>query len=73
VGREARDAAYARFTAAGLPIHLALRDEPFGQRHFISADPGGILVDVISPIPPTPEFARYYLGDGVAAPPSTSR
>ncbi|HEX9820255.1 MAG TPA: VOC family protein [Methylomirabilota bacterium] len=67
------DAVYERFTAAGLPIHLPLRDEPFGQRHFMSADPGGILVDVISPIPPSPEFARFYLGDGIAASPSPDR
>jgi uncharacterized glyoxalase superfamily protein PhnB len=66
------DAVYERFTAAGLPIHLPLRDEPFGQRHFISADPGGILVDVITPIPVISEFVPFYLGDGVA-PPSSAR
>jgi catechol 2,3-dioxygenase-like lactoylglutathione lyase family enzyme len=63
------DAVYERFTTAGLPVHLPLRDEPFGQRHFISADPGGVLVDVISPIPPSPEFAACYLA-GEATPPA---
>ncbi len=54
------DAEYARATAAGLPILLALRDEAFGQRHFITADPNGVLIDVIKPIPPTAEFASQY-------------
>ena len=63
---------YERFVAAGLPIHLTLRDEPFGQRHFIAADPGGILVDVITPIPPSPEFAPFYLeGAAPASPPAS--
>ncbi|MEX1036709.1 MAG: VOC family protein [Sneathiella sp.] len=55
------DAEYARATAAGLPILLELRDEPFGQRHFITQDPNGVLIDVITPIPPTAEFAAQYL------------
>ncbi len=38
--------------AAGLPILLDIRDEDFGQRHFITADPNGMLIDVIKPIPP---------------------
>ncbi len=54
------DAEYARLRAAGLPIHLALRSEDFGQRHFITADPNGILIDVIQVIPPTAEFAAQY-------------
>lgn len=55
------DAVYERAKAAGLHILLPLRDEPFGQRHFITADPNGVLIDVIKPIPPTPEFAAQYL------------
>ncbi|MBP7066115.1 VOC family protein [Ferrovibrio sp.] len=54
------DAAYARAVAEGLDIRLALRDEPFGQRHFILADPNGVLIDVIKPIPPSAEFAAQY-------------
>ena len=48
--------------AAGLPILRTLRDEPFGQRHFITADPNGVLIDVIKPIPPSEEFLSQYLG-----------
>ncbi len=39
-----------------------LRDEVFGQRHFMLADPAGNLVDVIQIIPPSEEFAAQYLG-----------
>lgn len=55
------DAVYERVKAAGMRILLPLRDEPFGQRHFITADPNGVLIDVIKPIPPSPEFAAQYL------------
>lgn len=54
------DAVYRRFQAAGLPILLTLRDEDFGQRHFITSDPNGVLIDVIKPIPPSAEFSASY-------------
>ena len=57
------DAEYARVESAGLPIALTLRDEPFGQRHFMVADPNGVLVDVITPIPPSAEHAAQYRPD----------
>ncbi|MFI6987578.1 VOC family protein [Nonomuraea wenchangensis] len=44
----------------GLAPELTLRDEDFGQRHFIVADPNGVLVDVITPIAPTEEYATQY-------------
>ncbi|SFZ85718.1 Uncharacterized conserved protein PhnB, glyoxalase superfamily [Devosia enhydra] len=56
------DAVHETLAAAGLPILLPLRDEDFGQRHFITADPEGVLIDIITPIPPTAEFAAQYLG-----------
>ncbi|MDI3381346.1 VOC family protein [Xenophilus aerolatus] len=54
------DAFHARVQAAGLPVLLPLRDEAFGQRHFITRDPNGVLIDVIKPIPPTGEFVQQY-------------
>lgn len=54
------DAEYARLQAAGLPIHVPLRDEEFGQRHFITSDPNGVLIDFIKIIPPSEAFARRY-------------
>lgn len=54
------DAVHDALKARGLPILLALRDEPFGQRHFITQDPNGVLIDVITPIAPSAEFAAQY-------------
>lgn len=54
------DTIYDRVVAAGLPILRSLRDEPFGQRHFITRDPNGVLIDVIKPIPPSEEFLAQY-------------
>lgn len=55
------DAVHERLQAAGLPILVSLRDEAFGQRHFITRDPNGVLIDVIRQIPPSPEFAAGYI------------
>lgn len=54
------DAEYARLQTAGLPVHLEIRSEEFGQRHFITSDPNGILIDVIQVIPPSEEYAKQY-------------
>lgn len=43
-----------------LPIVLDLRDEEFGQRHFITSDPNGILIDVIQVIPPSAEYQKHF-------------
>ncbi|MFS8047491.1 VOC family protein [Rhizobium sp. BR 314] len=59
------DAVYDRVRRAGLPILLAIRDEAFGQRHFITADPNGVLIDIIKPIPPSAEFAALYADDAL--------
>ena len=48
---------------AGLPEELSLRTEDFGQRHFIVAAPGGVLIDVITPTPPTAAYAEQYVTD----------
>jgi len=45
----------------GLRPVLTLRDESFGQRHFIVDAPDGVLLDVIQPIPPSAEYADAYL------------
>lgn len=41
------DREYARIQALGVEIVVALRDEPWGDRHFVIADPNGIGVDVV--------------------------
>lgn len=45
-----------RLAAAGIPITQPLRDEVFGQRHVIVSDPNGLLLDIITPIAPDPEW-----------------
>lgn len=54
-------AAYERFEALGLPVLLPLRDEPWGQRHFIVSVAGGAMLDVIEPIPASAEYAAQYV------------
>ncbi|PJJ57713.1 putative glyoxalase superfamily protein PhnB [Mumia flava] len=59
------DAEYERLVTSGpLEPLLPLRSEDFGQRHFIVAGPDGVLVDVITPIEPTGEYA----GEGTGLP-----
>jgi catechol 2,3-dioxygenase-like lactoylglutathione lyase family enzyme len=54
------DEVYDRLRAADVKILRTLRGEDFGQRHFIAADPNGVMIDVIKPIPPTAEYAAQY-------------
>lgn len=61
------DAVYTEAMANGLPILQALRDEAFGQRHFITRDPNGVLIDVIKPIPPSEEFLKQFAPEAVPA------
>lgn len=56
------DSVYARAGSLGLPIELELRDEDFGQRHFMTSDPDGLLVDVVQLIEPSAEYAAFYVG-----------
>ncbi len=53
------DAEYRRLVEEGgqTPL-LDIRSEDFGQRHFILEGPAGVLIDVITPIPVTGEFAE---------------
>ncbi len=54
-------AEYERLKEAGVRIVLPLRDEGFGQRHFIGVGPGGVMLDVIEEIEPSPEFAGQFV------------
>jgi catechol 2,3-dioxygenase-like lactoylglutathione lyase family enzyme len=56
------DAEYKRLVqTAGLAPKLEIRSETFGQRHFIVADPAGVLIDVITEIPPGEEYAESFV------------
>ncbi|MDZ7601974.1 MAG: VOC family protein [Hoeflea sp.] len=54
------DQVFDTLRAAGLPILKDICDEEFGQRHFITADPNGVLIDIIKPIPPSADYAALY-------------
>ena len=41
------DAEYERLGKV-LPIHTAIRDEPWGERHFVVRDPSGASVNVMT-------------------------
>lgn len=60
---EVPDAAaeYERLREAGVRIVQPLRDEYFGQRRFIGVDPGGVMIDVIEEISPSPEIVEQYV------------
>lgn len=58
------DVLYRRLTDEhGLRPVLQLRDEDFGQRHFIVEGPDGVLLDCIQPIPAVGEFADAYVAE----------
>ncbi|MBD2259356.1 VOC family protein [Pseudanabaena sp. FACHB-2040] len=44
---EDANAEYQRIAAMGIPIEVELRDEPWGDRHFVVVDPNGIGVDIV--------------------------
>ena len=55
------DAEYERLiSAARLPVLRDIRSEEWGQRHFITADPNGVLIDVITNTPPSEEYSGQY-------------
>ena len=51
----------ARAEALHVDVVQVLRDEEFGQRHFMVADPDGFLVDVIETITPSVAFRRQLV------------
>lgn len=44
----------------GVTMLRPLKDEAFGQRHFLLEDPSGNMVDVIQNIEPSAEFADQF-------------
>lgn len=54
------DDTYKQLKNKGLPMVLDLKSEEWGQRHFITRDPNGILIDVIQNIAPTGTYAEQY-------------
>jgi uncharacterized glyoxalase superfamily protein PhnB len=58
---EAVSGLYARLKKAGVPFVHDLKDEPWGQRRFMTRDPSGILIDVVEQIEPAPRWPKLEL------------
>ena len=54
------DPLYDRVLSADCEIIVELKDEPWGQRHFLVRDPAGNLLDVVKQIPPSADYAASY-------------
>jgi catechol 2,3-dioxygenase-like lactoylglutathione lyase family enzyme len=54
------DSLYQRVRDAGCTTIVELKDEPWGQRHFLVRDPIGNLVDVVKQIPPSRDYEKAY-------------
>lgn len=51
---------YEKARELDLEIVLELRDEVWGQRHFMTLDPNGLLVDVVQMIEPDAAFLKEH-------------
>ena len=55
------DDIYQKAKQLELPIVTNLCNEEWGQRHFMTEDPNGLLVDIYKMIEPTQGFMEQYL------------
>ena len=53
--------AFASLTQSGAPIVYDLHGEPWGQRRFMTRDPGGVLVDVVEQTEPAEGCWEKYM------------
>ena len=54
------DSVYRNLRDFGYEMVVDLKDEPWGQRHFLLRDPTGTLLDVVKQIPPSEEYSAAY-------------
>ncbi|HVI47726.1 MAG TPA: VOC family protein [Chitinophaga sp.] len=45
------DSMYAAVMAKGVPVKIALRKEPWGDKHFAIEDPNGVGIDIVTYCP----------------------
>ena len=57
---EDADEAYLTAQARGLNILLPLKEEEWGQKHFVVKDPSGVKIDVVQSTEPGDEFKENY-------------
>ncbi len=54
------DPTHNRAKELDLQIVQPLKDEEWGQRHFMVRDPNGLLLDLVQMIEPGPTYAPYF-------------
>jgi len=54
------DAEHARLVELGVPIGVAPRDEPWGQRRCLVRDPAGTGVELVQPTAPDPAWLAAF-------------
>jgi catechol 2,3-dioxygenase-like lactoylglutathione lyase family enzyme len=54
------DPVYRRALSLKLPIVRELKDEEWGQRHFMARDPNGLLVDLVQMIEPGEAYTKHF-------------
>jgi len=54
------DPLYEQAKTLNIPVVMDLRDEEWGQRHFMARDPNGLLVDLVQMIESSEEFASHF-------------
>lgn len=54
------DIVYRRAQSLKMPIVQKIRDEEWGQRHFLARDPNGLLVDLVQMIEPSEAYAKHF-------------
>lgn len=54
------DEAYLVAQTRGLNMLLPLKDEEWGQKHFVVEDPSGVKIDVVQSTEPGDEFKESY-------------
>ncbi len=54
------DDSYRRAQQRGFEIKKEICSEPWGQRHFFTIDPNGLLVDVFHMVEADPEFLKAH-------------
>lgn len=54
------DSVYAEIENTDATILMPIKDEAFGQRHFMIESPDELIIDVIQNIPPSEEYEDSY-------------
>ncbi|MBP1047663.1 glyoxalase [Enterococcus sp. BWM-S5] len=54
------DSVYAEIKKNDVTILMDIKNEDFGQRHFMIESPDELIIDIIQNIPPSEEFLESY-------------